>query len=169
VDATGRDAGARPRDFQVDVDERGDTLIYPKGDRTARPSGRLPKGGYYFDSIVRQDPIDEDRLDPRDWAEQFELYSDEDLRYFEDASTRLYHETDCALVGNFWQAASATSPTCPGPGSPTPRASATRTSGTSTSSPTPTTSRGSSTSRPTSRSRTSSSTARSWATGSRCW
>jgi len=108
--------GLVPRDFQIDVDERGDTLIYPKGDRTARPSGRLPKGGYYFDSIVRQDPIDESRLDPRDWAEQFEPYSDEDLRHFEDASTRLYHETDCALVGNFWQGGIGDIAHVPGPG-----------------------------------------------------
>ena len=108
--------GLVPRDFQVEVDERGDTLIYPKGDRTAKPSGRLPKGGYYFDSIVRQDPIDEDRLDPRDWAEQFEPYSDEDLRYFEDTSTRLYRETDYALVGNFWQGGIGDIAHVPGPG-----------------------------------------------------
>ena len=114
------------------MDANGDTLIYPKGDRTARPSARLPKGGYYFDSIVRQDPIDEERLDPRDWAEQFELFSDEDLRHFEDTATRLHRETDYALVGNFWGEGSATSPTCPAPGSPTRRACATRTSGTST-------------------------------------
>ena len=88
--------GLVPRDFQMDVDASGDTLIYPKGDRAARPSARLPKGGYYFDAIVRQDPIDEDHLDPQDWAEQFTVFTDEDLRYFEDEVTRLHRDTDYA-------------------------------------------------------------------------
>jgi hypothetical protein len=96
--------GLVPRDFQVDVEPNGDTLLYPKGDRSARPSARLPKDGYYFDAIVRQDPIDEERLDPRDWAEQFTPFTDEDLRYLEDTVTRLHSETEYALVGNFWQA-----------------------------------------------------------------
>jgi hypothetical protein len=108
--------GLVPRDFQVDVDANGDTLIYPKGDRTARPSGRLPKDGYYFDSIVRQEPIDESRLDPQDWAEQFEPFSDEDLRHLEDAATRLYRETDYALVGNFWGGGIGDIAHVPGPG-----------------------------------------------------
>jgi hypothetical protein len=67
------------KNFQIDVDENGDTLIYAKGDRSAPPSGRLPKGGYYFDSIIRQEPIDEDHLDPRDWDVQFSVFSDADL------------------------------------------------------------------------------------------
>jgi hypothetical protein len=33
--------------FQVAKDANGDTLIYPKGDRTAPPSGRLPKNGFF--------------------------------------------------------------------------------------------------------------------------
>lgn len=88
--------------FEATVDERGDTYAYPMGDRTARPSGRLPKGGYYFDGIVRQEPIDEDHLDGRgDFAEQFKRFSDEDLRYFEEQSRQLYEGTDFALVGMF--------------------------------------------------------------------
>jgi hypothetical protein len=48
-----------PRDFTTTVDEAGDLLIHPEGDRSAPPSGRMPKGAYFFDSIVRQPPIDE--------------------------------------------------------------------------------------------------------------
>jgi hypothetical protein len=60
----------------------GDTLIYPKGDITAPPSGRLPKGGFYFDSIIRQGPIDESRLNPEDNLEEFGPASQADLGYF---------------------------------------------------------------------------------------
>ena len=89
--------------FEYTTDTSGDVLIYPKGDRTAQPSGRLPKGGYYFDAIVRQPPLDEEHLNPEDWFEQFGLFSDHDLSYFETESHRLYDQTDYAVVGSFGQ------------------------------------------------------------------
>jgi len=59
------------RDFNLTVDAAGDILIYPEGDTSAPPSGRMPEGGYYFDTIIRQPPIDEDKLDPEDNLEEF--------------------------------------------------------------------------------------------------
>src|ERR1017187_6607773 len=41
-----------PGDFNITVDAKGDTLIYPEGDRTVPPSARMPKDGYFFDSII---------------------------------------------------------------------------------------------------------------------
>jgi hypothetical protein len=60
----------------------GDTLIYPKVDLKARASGLMPNGGFFFDSIIRQDPIDEEKLDPRDNMEEFSVMSDHTLDYF---------------------------------------------------------------------------------------
>jgi len=74
--------------FQTTQDTNGDTLIYPKGDRSAAPSGRLPKGGYFFDTIVRQPPLDEAALDPADNLEEFGPISDRDLDYFEAEAKR---------------------------------------------------------------------------------
>ena len=48
-----------PGEFEIAVDPNGDTVIYPEGDRDAPPSGRMPKGFHFFDTIVRQEPIDE--------------------------------------------------------------------------------------------------------------
>jgi hypothetical protein len=90
--------------FRFTIDEKGDTLIYPKGDTTATPSGRLPKDGFYFDAIVRQQPIDEAQLDPREWEEQFSAFSDDDLHHLETRSRRLYEETEYSVVGGFGQA-----------------------------------------------------------------
>ena len=70
--------------FEYDVLPNGDIVQYPRGDRSAPPSGRMPKGGFYFDSIVRQEPIDEARLDPKEWvAQSYSLYTDEELRFLE--------------------------------------------------------------------------------------
>jgi len=69
--------------FRTKVDAKGDTLIYPQGDTRAEPSGRMPKGGYFFDTIVRQEPIDEDSLDPEDNLEEFQPITDEELAYLD--------------------------------------------------------------------------------------
>ena len=71
-----------PHDFNVSIDANGDTLIYPEGDMTADPSGRMPRGGYFFDSIVRQEPLDDERLNPEDNMEEFTLITDQELAHF---------------------------------------------------------------------------------------
>ncbi len=86
--------------FEVTRDSNGDTLIYPEGDPSAPPSGRMPKGGYFFDAIIRQEPIDEDALDPEDNLEEFGAISEEDLAYF-DTETRRAAATGRAVVATF--------------------------------------------------------------------
>jgi hypothetical protein len=66
-------------DFRTTTDDRGGTLIYPKGNTSAPPSGCMPQGGYFFDTIVRQQQIDEAELDPADNLEEFGPLSEQDL------------------------------------------------------------------------------------------
>ncbi|VGO21936.1 uroporphyrinogen decarboxylase family protein [Pontiella sulfatireligans] len=68
-------------DFNVE-EINGEVLIYPEGDRTAEPSGKMPAGGYFFDTICRQEEIDEDHLNPEDNLEEFGPVSDEEIAYF---------------------------------------------------------------------------------------
>ncbi|MFI5338969.1 MAG: hypothetical protein ACHQ7N_03930 [Candidatus Methylomirabilales bacterium] len=68
--------------FQTTVDANGDLLTYPQGVTTAAPSGRMPVGGFFFDTIIRQEQIDEEQLNPQDNLEEFSPLSEEDLRYF---------------------------------------------------------------------------------------
>jgi len=108
--------------FEYDVLENGDIVQYPKGDRSAPPSGKMPRGGYYFDVIVRQEPIDESKLDPKEWVEQtYSLYTDEDLEYLEKTSRWYYKNTDYSLVGNFWGAGFGDIAIVPGPHIPYPK------------------------------------------------
>ncbi|MBN1559468.1 methyltransferase [candidate division KSB1 bacterium] len=74
--------------FQVDEREDGSHVIYPKGDRSARPSGHMPKGGYFFDSIIRQNPIDDAALRIEDNLEEFGEIKEIDLAYFESCAKR---------------------------------------------------------------------------------
>jgi hypothetical protein len=90
-----------PEAFNTTPAPNGDILMYPEGDRTAHPSGRMPYGGFYFDTIVRQPPIDDATLDPADNLEEFGPLSEADLDYFEFEAKRLYETTDKAILGNF--------------------------------------------------------------------
>jgi len=81
----------------------GGIYYYPKGDLTAKPSAKLPKGGYYFDNIVRQEPIEKNKLKGRkDFSEQFTLFSEEDLKFLEETADDLYKNTEYGIVGNFF-------------------------------------------------------------------
>ncbi len=71
-----------PGQFQVSQGANGDLVIYPEGDTTVPPSGRMPHGGYFFDAIPRQDPIDEDLLDPRDNLEEFAPLTEEEVQHY---------------------------------------------------------------------------------------
>ena len=70
-----------PGGFQVS-EEAGAMVIYPEGDRSVPPSGRMPEGGFFFDSIKRQQPIDEEKLDPKDNTEEFVPMDEEDVEYY---------------------------------------------------------------------------------------
>ena len=86
--------------FRTTTDTNGDLLLYPQGDTSAPPSGRMPSSSFYFDTIVRQDPIDEESLRPEDNLEEFGPVSDEDLDHFRLAAERLA-ATDQSIIACF--------------------------------------------------------------------
>jgi hypothetical protein len=89
-----------PEGFNTVPEPDGDLLMYPQGDRTAQPSGRMPKGGLYFDPIFRQQPIDEDNLKVEDNLEEFGPLPNSELEHLKHESERLYSETDKAIILN---------------------------------------------------------------------
>jgi len=110
-----------PGKFDTEPDAKGDILMYPQGDRTVPPSGRMPRGGFYFDSIIRQPPIDDEKLNPEDNVEEFGPISKEDLEYFRREADRLYTETDKAILANFGGTSFGDIALVPGPGLKHPR------------------------------------------------
>lgn len=90
-----------PEGFNTEPEPNGDILMYPEGDETAPPSGRMPKDGWYFDTIIRQEAIDDDNLNVEDNLEEFGPISDEELEHFRREAERLYAETDQAIFANF--------------------------------------------------------------------
>lgn len=108
--------------FVTTTDENGDLYLYPGGDTSMPPSGHMPKGGFYFDAIVRQEPIDEDNLKPEDWADgQFGVIEDRDLEDLRLQAETLYAETDLALVHWFGGGGLGDIAVVPGPGNKQPK------------------------------------------------
>jgi len=89
-----------PGNFNTTVDAEGYTLMYPEGDVTAAPSGKMPQDGYFFDTIIRQAPIEEDKLDPEDNLEEFGPISEEDLAHIR-AEVERAATTGRAVIAKF--------------------------------------------------------------------
>ena len=79
-----------PEGFRTSVEPaNGGTLIYPKGDTSAPPSGHMPKDGFFFDSIIRQKPLDFEHLNPEDNTEQYNPLTDAELDGIEEDARAL--------------------------------------------------------------------------------
>lgn len=90
-----------PRDFNTAADAHGEILQWPGNDRSVPPSGKMPAGGYFFDAITRQPPIDDEALNPADNTEEFGPIAGDELAHYARLAERLYRETDRALFCTF--------------------------------------------------------------------
>ncbi len=77
-----------PEKFHTTVDDKGNTYAYPEGDISIEPSGKMPKGGFYFDAIVRQPEINEEMLDPNDNLQEFSPITEAAVQHFKDEAIK---------------------------------------------------------------------------------
>jgi len=87
-------------EFRTVVEPNGDILIFPEGDTTAPPSGRMPLGSAFFDTIVRQPPLSDDTLDIQDNLEEFKAISNEDLDHIA-AGVAAAQAKGCGILATF--------------------------------------------------------------------
>ena len=74
----------------IDRGEDGSLYIYPRGDRSTAPSGRMPATGDFFDNIDRAPEFDEDELDAAaDFQQDFSVMTDETARYLQEKAKKL--------------------------------------------------------------------------------
>jgi hypothetical protein len=89
-----------PEGFNTEPEANGDILLYPHADRSAEPSGRMPKDGFYFDPITRLATVDDATLKVEDNLEEFVPIADRDLTYLRDRAELLYSTTDKTILLN---------------------------------------------------------------------
>ncbi len=100
--------------FNTKEDDKGGLLMFPEGDMNVPPSGLMPKGGYFFDSIIRQEPVDDSKLKLEDNTEEFDHLSTEDLSYFAEQADKMKN-SDRAVIGNIGGTAIGDIALVPGP------------------------------------------------------
>lgn len=88
-----------PGKFNTVTASNGDLLLFPEGDMTAPPSARMPSTGYFFDTLIRQEPFQEETL-LEDNMEEFKPLSEQDLNYWRQQIEKI-RNTDKAVVANF--------------------------------------------------------------------
>ena len=86
-----------PADFNTAYEPGGELRQWPENDRRVPPSAVMPAGGHFFDAVIRQEPIDDARLDPADNTEEFALLDEAELRHYGALAERLWTTTDRAL------------------------------------------------------------------------
>ena len=90
-----------PSKFNTTSEANGDMLMYAEGDKSYPPCAKMPKGGFYFDSIDRQKTINDQNLRLEDNTEEFSLLSEADVNFYKIQADHLYSNTDYAIVGSF--------------------------------------------------------------------
>jgi hypothetical protein len=86
-----------PGQFNVTRADDGGWLMHPDGDTSAPPCARMPKDGYFFDALNRQQPLDESTLDPADNCEEMSVVGDEEVRHFARVAKHLHDTTDYGI------------------------------------------------------------------------
>jgi len=77
-----------PGEFNYTYTVNGDILIHPEGDTSVPPCAMMPRSGYFFDALNRQEPLDESKLNIEDNLEEFNSITDHELNYWKN-------QTDC--------------------------------------------------------------------------
>jgi len=73
-----------PGNFNYTYNSNGDILMYPEGDTSVPPSSMMPKTGYFFDALNRQQPIDDSKLKVEDNLEEFGHVTESELIYWKN-------------------------------------------------------------------------------------
>lgn len=90
-----------PEKFNTEPADDGSILMYAGGDKSYPASAKMPKGGFYFDAIIRQKPIVESELKAEDNLEEFAILDDETLAKWQKNADELYANTDRAISTGF--------------------------------------------------------------------
>ena len=87
-----------PAQFNYTYNSNGDILMYPEGDTSVPPSGMMPKSGYFFDAIDRQQPIDDSTLKVEDNLEEFTPVTQQELRYWKNKMSSLENNSKAVVA-----------------------------------------------------------------------
>ena len=87
-----------PMRFNTTFDEAGDLLMHPEGDTSTAACAKMPKASYFFDAIIRQEPIVEEELDIENNLEEFGLISEKELEHWRIEVDKAYYSGKAVIA-----------------------------------------------------------------------
>jgi len=87
-----------PGSFNYTYNSNGDILMYPEGDTSVPPSAMMPKSGYFFDALDRQQPIDDSSLKVEDNLEEFGQITEQELNYWKNKVSSLKENSKAVVA-----------------------------------------------------------------------
>lgn len=109
-----------PGGFNTSPAPDGTLYQYPRGDRSAPPSARMPPEGYYHDALERQAQDAEKNLRPEEWVrEMYSVYTDKELATLQKRPRRFPARRSARSSATLGLQDSGISPTFPAWPSPT--------------------------------------------------
>jgi hypothetical protein len=87
-----------PEMFNSEFDANGDLLMFPEGDRSVKPSAKMPKSSFFFDALDRHQPYDESNPSLEDNMEEFGLLSETDIAYWKSKAPEIKNSDKGVLV-----------------------------------------------------------------------
>jgi hypothetical protein len=110
-----------PEGFNTKPEKDGSIFMFPQDDRNAPPSAKMPVRGFFFDSIIRQKKIEENKLDPKDNLEEFQLFTKSEIDYLRKKAEYLYKNTNYSILGMLGDSSLGDVALVPGPSLKNPK------------------------------------------------
>jgi hypothetical protein len=108
----GQKVNVAERFMTTEDDEK--VYIYAEGDMSYPPTAQMPKSSFFFDTVIRQKPIDDSNLNVQDNLEEFGEISDEDLEYYKKMKLE-FQDSPYFVAGNLGGTAIGDIACVPGP------------------------------------------------------
>lgn len=108
----GQKVNVAERFMTTEDDEK--VYIYAEGDMSYPPTAQMPKSSFFFDTVIRQKPIDDSNLNVQDNLEEFGEISDEDLEYYRKMKLE-FKDSPYFVAGNLGGTALGDIACVPGP------------------------------------------------------
>ena len=107
--------------FNTEKNDDGSVYQYPYGDKSYPPSAKMPAKGFFFDSIIRQKPIIEEELDPKDNVQEYTLLSDRDMESLKETALKLRRNKNYSINASVAASGFGDIAWVPGPGLKDPK------------------------------------------------
>ena len=110
-----------PKLFNTEMNLDGSLYQYPDGNKKWSPCALMPRGGYFFDPIIRKKNVEDEKLDPLDNVEEYKIMDDNFFNNIFNKVKNLYNNTNYSIYYELPDTSFGDIATIPGTGLSNPK------------------------------------------------